>query len=161
MRFHSQTSYQSILSPLEACYHAAHEHPQGVTALAKQIGKTPSVLQKKLNTNTTSHHLTLDEAMAILRSTKDHRILDSICHQASAVWFRPNTGSVRPTEPDLFASCVGLIERSTLTARTLERIAANGEADLRTRAQLDLCLMQLNQQIRQVSETARHFGGIQ
>jgi hypothetical protein len=42
----------------------------GITAVARLIGKDPDVLQKKLSPTCETHHLTLDEAEAITEATK-------------------------------------------------------------------------------------------
>ena len=72
------TDHGGILSPLMACYHAAHDYPGGLPVLASLLNKPLGTLQKKLNPNVDSHLLTLEEAAHILRITKDARILDAL-----------------------------------------------------------------------------------
>lgn len=59
----------------DAAYHTAHSFPGGVPALASRMGKSPDVLMSKVNTNNTTHHLTLKEAVAMMDVTENDAIL--------------------------------------------------------------------------------------
>lgn len=63
---------------LDAAYHTAQSFPGGISGLAVRMGKTPSVLMNKLNSNVDSHHLTLREAQTIMDVTDDDAILQAM-----------------------------------------------------------------------------------
>lgn len=53
------------LSVDDAIYHTAHSYPGGVHALAMRMGKSGDTLTHKVNPNNTTHHLTVDESVAM------------------------------------------------------------------------------------------------
>ncbi|MDP1925750.1 MAG: hypothetical protein Q8K57_13330 [Thiobacillus sp.] len=70
----------------DAAHATVHDYPGGAASLVTRLpgvevaGKpdkkmNPIVLSSKVNPNTKTHHLTLDEAMRIMALTGDHRIL--------------------------------------------------------------------------------------
>lgn len=63
----------------DAAYHTVHEYPGGSTSLAPRVAMNPVVLNSKVNPHTSTHHLTLDEAMRIQAITGDHRLLRAMC----------------------------------------------------------------------------------
>jgi hypothetical protein len=50
---------------LDVIYKTAHDYPGGIPALAVRMGKSPNVLQNKVNPNCETHHTTAEEAAAI------------------------------------------------------------------------------------------------
>ena len=66
---------RQAMDVLDAAYHTAQEFPGGISALALRMGKSPSVLMNKLNTNIDSHHLTLREAQTMMDVTDNDAIL--------------------------------------------------------------------------------------
>lgn len=49
--------------------------------MAPRLGMVIAVLNSKVNPNTATHHLTLDEAARIMAVTGDHRMLRSLCEE--------------------------------------------------------------------------------
>lgn len=47
-------------------YRISHDYPGGIPALAARMGKSPNVLNKKVDPRTDSHHTTLDDLITIL-----------------------------------------------------------------------------------------------
>ena len=76
-----------VLSLKMAVYHAVHDYPGGVGAVAGAHGRNASVLQNKLNPNMDSHHINLSDLEQIIISTQDQRILQSICSLYGAGYF--------------------------------------------------------------------------
>ena len=63
----------------DAVYNSVHNYPGGATALAPRIGiKSPAVLNSKVNPNTETHHITLEEAVRVMEITGDYSILHAI-----------------------------------------------------------------------------------
>lgn len=50
---------------LDVIYKAAHNYKGGIPALAVRMGKSPNVLQNKVNPNCETHHTTAEEAAQI------------------------------------------------------------------------------------------------
>lgn len=66
-------------SVADAAYATVHDYKGGCDALGPRVGITPRVLNSKVLPTTSSHHLSLDEAVRIMAVTGDHRILQAIC----------------------------------------------------------------------------------
>lgn len=64
-----------ISNILDAAFHVAHDTPGGIHALAVRMATSPNVLNKKVDPNTDTHHLRLDEALKISILNNDPRIL--------------------------------------------------------------------------------------
>lgn len=63
-------------SPLEEAKHAVvHEYRGGAVALASRLGMNPGTLSNKVNPDVHTHHLTVDEAVAIQNVARDTRII--------------------------------------------------------------------------------------
>lgn len=78
-----------------ACYHAIHEYPGGVNAVAAVFGWKPGLLQNKINPTQTTHKLTAKELEAVLQLTRDERILMAVGAAANAVFIPvPDQNSV-------------------------------------------------------------------
>ena len=58
---------------LDAAYNIGHSYPGGAKLLAQRLGINQAVFNSKLNPNTPTHHLTLDEAhrMGMLSNRSD------------------------------------------------------------------------------------------
>lgn len=91
----------------DAAYHTVHDCPGGAAALAARLIRvdaegnrkpmSEAVLNSKVNPNTTSHHLTLAEASAIIGLTGDARILHALNATHGYVAMKvdnPETGSL-------------------------------------------------------------------
>ena len=74
-----------INSVLDAAFHVAHDSPGGIHALAARMATSPNVLNKKVDPNTDTHHLRLDEAVKISLLTQDARILQAFAGSLSHV----------------------------------------------------------------------------
>ena len=62
----------------DAAYHTVHSYPGGSESLAPRIGMSAAVLRNKVNTNNSTHHLSLAEANEIMGVTGDDRILHAL-----------------------------------------------------------------------------------
>lgn len=74
-----------INNVLDAAFHVAHDYPGGIHALAVRMATSPNVLNKKVDPNTDTHHLRLDEALKISLLTQDARILQAFAASLSHV----------------------------------------------------------------------------
>lgn len=89
----------------DALYHAAHDYPGGVAALAVRIGRSEAVLNSKLRPTCDTHTPTLGDFRKILAFTDDMRPLHALNAENGMV-------AVRKTEGEL-ASDVAVLEAVT------------------------------------------------
>ena len=67
-----------IFSLLDAAkYSVVHDFKGGAVALAPLVNMNSLTLSNKVNPNQETHHLTVDEAVAIQNTAKDYRILNA------------------------------------------------------------------------------------
>lgn len=65
----------------DAAHATVHDYPGGAISLGPRVGINPTVLNSKVNPNTSTHHLGLLEAQRIMGRTGDHRILRAQCEE--------------------------------------------------------------------------------
>lgn len=65
----------------DAAYATVHDYPGGAASLAPRLGMPQAVLNSKVNPNTRTHHLMLEEALRVMVLTGDHRILRAQCDE--------------------------------------------------------------------------------
>ena len=119
-RYGSKERAEKCLLSLEmACYHAVHDYPGGVAAIAGMHGKNAGVLQNKLNPNQDSHRINISDLEMIAISTGDSRILQSVCSWFGAGYF-------------ILPSCdtdeTGLLEKSAELTRLVSHAKKVGGA---------------------------------
>ena len=68
-------TYKYIVSTIQK---AAKNHRGGITSVALTMGKSPNILANKLNTNTNSHALTLEEAAEIIKITQNKETIEAL-----------------------------------------------------------------------------------
>jgi hypothetical protein len=87
--------------PIEkAVYNTVHEASGGGKAVAFAMGLSYQVLVNKVNLKNTTHHLTLKEAVDVMRATKDTRILDALASEFNGV-FLPLPALTSDISPNL------------------------------------------------------------
>jgi hypothetical protein len=134
-----------------------HDYPGGLPVIAVMMDMPADTLRKKLDPAQDSHKLMLAEAMHILRITRDDRILDAICHEAGAVWVRPDAVPACPADLDVLGTSTALMDRAVRVITELEQALHDGEIDADERARLDASLSRLSRAAHLVSETAARF----
>jgi hypothetical protein len=97
----------------DAAYRTVHDYPGGSESLAPRIGMSPAVLRSKVNTGTTTHHMTLAEASRVMGITGDHQILHALAAEHGYV----------------LLSAEGASEGDDLMSAVLSANAAEGELD--------------------------------
>lgn len=70
----------------DAMYNTIHDYKGGSASLAPRLGISEAVLNSKVNPNTTTHHLRLDEASKIMSLTNDYRMLDALARVHGGVF---------------------------------------------------------------------------
>lgn len=70
---------------LDTAHAVATEYDGGCESLAPRLGIGAQVLRNKVNPNTKTHHLTLDEAVRMSVLTKDRRIVEAFARELGLV----------------------------------------------------------------------------
>ncbi len=74
---------------IDAAHKTVHNPKHGgSTAIAARMGMSSTVLNNKVNPNTDSHHLRLDEALTIMEYTNDTSIIQAMAHRLGGVFVR-------------------------------------------------------------------------
>lgn len=70
------------MNVIDAAHKTVHNPKHGgAIALAARMGMSSTVLNNKVNPNTDTHHLRLDEAQTIMEFTGDYSIIQSMAQQ--------------------------------------------------------------------------------
>lgn len=65
----------------DAAYSVVHDYPGGANSLAPRMGMSAAVLNSKVNPNTSTHHLTLAEAVKVAVLTNDNRHFEAAAQE--------------------------------------------------------------------------------
>jgi hypothetical protein len=63
---------------LDAAHRTVHAYPGGSESLGPRVGISPAVLRSKVNPNTSTHRLAIEEADEIMGVTGDFQILQAL-----------------------------------------------------------------------------------
>lgn len=66
------------MNVIDAAYRTVHDYPGGSETLGQRMGISPAVLRSKVNPNTTTHRLALDEADQMMGMTSNYAILQAM-----------------------------------------------------------------------------------
>lgn len=111
----------------DAAYNSVHDYPGGASALGPRLGIQPSILNSKVNTNTLTHHLRLDEAVKIMAMTNDHRILHAMGRELGFVCIRvPEGTAVKPDSICFFDMMLELREADGRMSQEFRKALSDG-----------------------------------
>lgn len=80
---------------IDAAHKTVHNIKHGGSiALAVRMGMSSTVLNNKVNPNTDSHHLRLDEALTIMEYTGDHDIIQAMSQRLGGVYCKVDDATV-------------------------------------------------------------------
>jgi hypothetical protein len=140
-----------------ACYLAVHNSADGLPVIAFKMEKNQDTLRKKLDSKQASHHLTLAEAMHILRITHDPRILDAICTEAGVIWVDEQIIPTAPADMDVLKSGTQLMNKAVNVLTELEAALSDGSINHTEKAILKQRFLELAQASKQISIIAEQF----
>jgi len=109
-----------------AVYDTVHDYKGGATALGAVVGIGGTVLSSKANPNTTTHHLTLREAVRIMGLTGDHQILRAVCHELGYLDPIRRIEGGALADDALLDLLAGVFSESGDVARVLQQSLADG-----------------------------------
>ncbi|MCE9664503.1 phage regulatory CII family protein [Halomonas sp. M5N1S17] len=123
----SRDRAQREVLPLSlALYHAARDYPGGIKAVAAVHGINPTTLQHKLSPTHEPHRPNIDDLEAVLATTGDARILDSLGEMAGCIFVCPCPKHVEGPVVGLLASVGELQQRVADTVKTLHESLEDG-----------------------------------
>ena len=153
-----RTDHGGILSPDDALYHATHDYEHGgLPVLATRLGTSADVLRKKVDPNYHSHQPQYRDFLQVLTFSRDARLLDAICQPLGVIWNFESECKHHPGELDLLALNRQLMERAIAVISELEKALRDGVIDAKERARIDLRLMELAREMKNVVHTAEQF----
>lgn len=118
-----------------AIYRAARDYRGGITALALEMGVNYNTLAHKLNPQKKSHVLFVDEMLAIIRITRDQRILQALGQRMGFVHY--DAARVQSREERLLA-----ISRLHAVSSALTRAIAPFVSETQTPTARDMAEME-------------------
>lgn len=147
-----------LLSLDYAVYHAVHDFPGGVGAVAGANGLNPATLQNKVNPNLESHVVNLNDLRAIIATTQDPRILRTICSMYNASYFfLPDVEC--DGEGTLFAQGAELARECGELMQSVQDSLQDGRITDDEISLLDNALQELMVAARTLVEKAKRQGG--
>lgn len=130
----------------DAAYKTVHNVKRGGSvALAARLGMSSNVLNSKVNPNCDTHHLRLDEAVAIMEFTDDHSIAHAMAQRLGGVYCPVESGT---TQDDLLmtalstSACQGDIMSEMYKALEDGRIDKHERDALQPRIQKAMAMLQ-------------------
>lgn len=143
-----------------ALYHAAREFPGGVKAIAAVYGLNPTTLQHKLSPTQPTHSPNILDLEAVLATTQDDRILDSLGEVANgALWVRPDACLTENTA-DLVKMISTLHDQMGEMLHSVADTTRDGLVDDHERAELRKRARHLMQAVLALELAAERFGEV-
>lgn len=144
------------MSFLDLCYREAHGYPGKVPALAARMGKSPVILNNKLNAGCDHNHLTVDDAELLLDFTEGNRhAAEYFAHKANCAVIPLISAS--SSDIELLDAFMNVIRELGEFSAEFQRDWADGKIDqkefIRLTADSDeviACLLELRERIGQM-----------
>ncbi|TFH84931.1 hypothetical protein EQG41_19615 [Billgrantia azerbaijanica] len=139
-----------------ALYHAARDYPGGVKAVAAVHGLNPTTLQHKLSPTHEPHRANIDDLEAVLATTRDHRILDSLGEMAGGcLWVCPvERRHAARNQRDVLESLADLHERLGEMITSVRSSIDDGVVDEREQSELRLRARRLMETVLTLEQAA-------
>lgn len=132
-----------------AIYHAVHDYPAGVDALAALMGIAGSTLQSMANPRITTHGWSKKHLMQLIELTGDMRVVDAFCAEFGGV-FLPAGGGLAG-QGDVFRRVSAAAKEFGEVVAEIEAAVADGRV---TQTERD----RVHQQIYELSRAAFALG---
>lgn len=139
-------------------YHAARDYPGGIKAVAAVHGLNPTTLQHKLSPTHEPHKANIDDLEAVLSTTLDPRVLDSLGEiGGGAIWVIP--ADLADDEPELgmLGSITQLQEGVSEMLRSLTESLKDKILDVHESRELSLRVRRLMSYVLAVELAAQQF----
>lgn len=135
----------------DAAYHTVHDYPGGAEALAVRMGKkSGQMLINKVNPNNDSHHLRLDEAVAMMGVTGDYRIAEAMAGELGCVFAQLPAGEV--TSKNMLGLILEATAKNGDICQTFHKAMADGYIDHHEEDELLKIISKLQSHLYKLSE---------
>lgn len=109
------------MNVLDAAYSTVHDHDGGAAALAPRMGMAQAILNSKVNPNTSTHHLRLDEANKLMAFTGDFRMLHALAFEHNFVCIPKPQAIPEQTNMDFLEMLLELGESKGEVCKTIKQ----------------------------------------
>lgn len=147
------------LSLAQACYHAAHDFPGKVAAVAAITGLNVRTLANKLNPNLNSHLLNADDVAAILAATKDGRIVAALCEPVGIAWHWMDEVRELPADLDVLGGGSAAIGAANEVLQEVVKALEDGQVDAAEARRIDAAVHEAQRQLLVLGQLAKRFMG--
>lgn len=113
---------------LDVIYKAAHNYKGGIPALAIRMGKSPNVLQNKVNPNCDTHHVTAEEAAQIADLTDYDEIAKAYAARRNMVCI-PVTQHQGASDMELLDLIIEMEKEKTEMLESIRAALQDGKID--------------------------------
>ena len=128
----------------------------GSIALAARMGMSSTVLNNKVNPNTDSHHLRLDEAVTIMEYTGDHSIIQSMAQRLGGVYCVVDS---EPTQASIMMTALSTSACQGDVMAEMHKALEDGRIDCNEREALQTKIPDAMAMLRTLSvQIAKHCG---
>ena len=144
------------MNALDAAYNTVHDHDGGAAALAPRMGMAQAILNSKVNPNTSTHHLRLDEANKLMAFTGNYSILHSLAFQHGFVCVR--TPEAMPTDSnqiDLMDHYLELSKSKGLISVEIIKAKADGRICEKDVLAIDKALYEMECDIAEIRQALK------
>lgn len=139
-------------------YHAARDYPGGIKAVAAVHGLNSTTLQHKLSPTHEPHKANIDDLEAVLSTTLDPRVLDSLGEIAGgAIWVRPQQATQQIPELGMLGSLKQLHREVAEVVETLSDSLDDQVIDIVEAKKLDLRIRRLLGAVLAVEKAAERY----
>lgn len=146
------------MNVIDAAHKTVHNVKHGgSTAIAARMGMSSTVLNNKVNPNTESHHLRLDEALTIMEYTNDHSIIQAMAQRLGGV-FCAVEGEA--TQASILMTALSTSACQGDVMSEMHKALEDGRIDCREREALQTKIQDTMQMLRTLSiQIEKHCGG--
>lgn len=146
------------MNVIDAAHKTVHNPKHGGSIpLAARMDMSSTVLNNKVNPNTDSHHLRLDEALTIMEYTNDHSIIQAMAQRLGGV-FCAVEGTA--TQASILMTALSTSACQGDVMSEMHKALEDGRIDCREREALQTKIQDTMQMLRTLSiQIEKHCGG--
>lgn len=135
---------------IDAAHSTVHNPKHGgSTALAARMGMSNTVLNSKVNPNTDTHHLRLDEALTIMEYTDDHSIIQAMAQRLGGVFC---VVEAEATQASILMTALSTSARQGDVMAEMQKALEDGRIDCHERDALQTKIQDTMKMLRTLSQ---------
>ncbi|WP_438391111.1 phage regulatory CII family protein [Caballeronia sp. DA-9] len=142
---------------LDTAHAVAHDYPGGCESLAPRIGMSPAVLRSKVNPNTDTHKLTLQDAVRITDTTNDERIIEAWATARDLVLVKLPAASDEPDNEEILQKFLNLTMQYGELAKRHQEATEDGEVDDQEMADLERIGAAIHRSVEEINALTKRI----